>query len=257
MTEQCYLAPGSEDADAQVRALAQRWSLAVAAPDQPAGLRLWVGNGEVKLGDSRPGAPGPIRVDFLDPAFLRRLTTAGPTREGLVRAVGARRGARPDVLDATAGLGQDAAILAAAGCPVTLVERSTVVAALLEDGIQRAGGDPRTAEIRGRMQLVAAESTKYLRELAGHQRPEVVYLDPMYAARRGGGRSGKSMQHLQALLGQGDTTAALLDAALGAARRRVVVKRQRRAAALEGPEPDFSVPGTSTRFDVYLRPADR
>ena len=254
MTERCYLAPTSDGADAQTRELAQRWSLPVAGPDQPPGLRLWVGNGAVQLGDSRAGAPGPIRADFLEPAFLRRLTAAGPTREGLVRAVGARRGARPGVLDATAGLGQDAAILAAAGCTVTLVERSPVVAALLEDGLQRAGCDPRTAEIRARMHLVAADSATYLRELPAQQRPDVVYLDPMYAAKRGGGRSGKSMQHLQALLGHDDTTTALLDAALAAARRRVVVKRQRRAAALEGAEPDFSVPGASTRFDVYLAP---
>ena len=254
MTEQCYLAPMSGDTDTQARELAQRWSLPLAGPGQPDGLRLWVGDGAVQLGDSRAGSPGPIRVDFLEPAFLRRLTTAGPTREGLVRAVGARRGARPDVLDATAGLGQDAAILAAAGCRVTLVERSPVVAALLEDGLLRAGRDPRSAEFRGRMQLVAADSATYLRGLPAHQRPDIVYLDPMYAARRGGGRSGKSMQHLQALLGHGETTATLLDAALSAARQRVVVKRQRRAAALAEPDPDFSVPGASTRFDVYLVP---
>ncbi len=253
MTEQCYLAPASEDADAQIRELARRWSLPVAAPDQPDGLRLWVGNGAVQLGDSRPGAPGPIRADFLDPAFLRRLATAGPTREGLVRAVGARRGARPGVLDATGGLGQDAAILAAAGCPVTLVERSPVVAALLEDGLQRAGGDPRTAEIRGRMHLVAADSTAYLQALRQNQQPDVVYLDPMYAPRRGAARSAKPMQHLQRLLGHDPDPPGLLETALACARQRVVVKRQRRATALPGPRPDLTIPGNSTRFDVYLR----
>ena len=253
MTEQCYVAPTSEAALDQAERLAQRWSLPLASVDQPPGLRLWVDARGTRLGDSRPGAPGPISVDFLEPAFLRRLAVAGPAREGLVRAVGARRGARPAILDATAGLGQDAAILAAAGCEVTLVERSPVVAALLDDGLNRAGSDPRTAQASARMRLRHEDSTRHLESLPDDQRPDVVVLDPMYAPRRGGARSGKSMQHLQRLLGHDPAPPGLLDAALASARQRVVVKRQRRAPALPGPAPDFTVPGTSTRFDVYLR----
>src|SRR5690606_29220484 len=42
------------------------------------------------------------------------------------------------IVDATAGLGQDAVVLAANGAQVHMLERSPVVAALLEDGLRRA-----------------------------------------------------------------------------------------------------------------------
>lgn len=250
--KQCYVAPSSDAARQAAEELARRWDLPVATDDQPPGLRLWVDADGVRLGDSRPDTPGPIAVDFLEPAFLRRLAAAGAAREGLLRAVGAKRGARPEVLDATAGLGQDAAVLAASGCTVTLVERSAVVAALLEDGLRRAGEDPRTSAAIARMTLAFDDSDRYLAALSPDKGPEVVYLDPMYAPRRGGGRSGKSMQHLQALLGHDTDPSALLRVALATARRRVVVKRQRRADALDGLPPDFNVAGNSTRFDIYL-----
>ncbi len=183
----------------------------------------------------------------------RRLRQAGASREPLARAVGARRGARPTILDATAGLAQDAAVLAALGCQVTLVEISPVVGALLEDGLRRAAADSRTREMSTRLILINADSVPYLRRLAEEQRPDVVYLDPMYPHPRGSARSGKAMQHLQALLGPPPDTVGLLDAAMAAAKRRVVVKRRRRAPALPGPAPDLTHSGSSTRFDVYLR----
>lgn len=80
----------------------------------------------------------PVRID------LHRLdTTTGhgrSLRQPLLRAVGLRKGdpTRPSVLDATAGLGEDAWLLASSGCPVLAVERHPIVAALLEEAIERA-----------------------------------------------------------------------------------------------------------------------
>ncbi|MFV8836545.1 class I SAM-dependent methyltransferase [Aquisalimonas sp.] len=254
-TEQrCYVThDGTPDAGTAAAALAHRWNLPQERAETPAGLRLVVGATAVTLTDSREGRPGGIRVDFLEPRFLQRLQQAGPSREPLARAVGARRGDRPLVLDATAGLGQDAAILAMIGCTVTLVERSPVLGALLEDGLARAQRDARTQTMAERMQLVSADSSDYLTGLQTAERPDVVYLDPMYPHRRTGGKSGKTMQHLQALLGPPGDAGPLLSPALSTARRRVVVKRQRRGAALAGAPPDLTVGGSSTRFDVYLR----
>ena len=51
------------------------------------------------------------------------------------RAVGIQPGIRPTLLDATAGLGRDAFVLAELGCTLTLIERQPLIAALLEDGL--------------------------------------------------------------------------------------------------------------------------
>jgi hypothetical protein len=55
---------------------------------------------------------GAIFADFAS----RRLKQAQYQRERLTRAVGIKGDYRPSVLDATAGMGQDAFVLAAAGC---------------------------------------------------------------------------------------------------------------------------------------------
>ena len=59
----------------------------------------------------------------------------------IAKAVGIAQGVRPQVLDATAGLGKDAFVLASLGCQMTLIERQPLIAALLEDGLARARGD--------------------------------------------------------------------------------------------------------------------
>lgn len=63
------------------------------------------------------------------------------------------------MVDATAGLGRDAFVLAALGCRVRMVERHPVVAALLDDGLQRGYQDPEIGGwLRERLTLVHASS---------------------------------------------------------------------------------------------------
>lgn len=54
--------------------------------------------------------------------------------EAVAKAVGIKGDYLPDVVDATAGLGRDAFVLASVGCRVRMLERNPVVAALLDDG---------------------------------------------------------------------------------------------------------------------------
>ncbi len=145
----------------------------------------------------------------------------------------------PRVVDATAGLGADSHLLAALGCQVIAIERSPVVAAVLRDGIARAGTP---------VELLLGDAIGILAELS----TDVVTLDPMFPP----GKSAlakKPSQYLQALLGQPADTAELFAAARAAARRRVVVKRPRIGPPLvESPRPSHCHEGKSVRFDVYL-----
>jgi 16S rRNA (guanine1516-N2)-methyltransferase len=177
---------------------------------------------------------------------------ASPRREAVARACGLKGGTSPWVVDATAGLGRDAFILAGLGARVTLIERSPVVAALTRDALERARVEAATRETVERMELICAEATGYLEGLTGGAGPAAVYLDPMYPAAGRRANAKKALQLLQALLGPPEAPEPLLGAALQIAADRVVVKRPLKGEALAGRPPAYSIRGRSTRFDVYL-----
>jgi 16S rRNA (guanine1516-N2)-methyltransferase len=155
------------------------------------------------------------------------------------------------VLDITAGLGRDGFILANLGCRVHMVERSAIVAALLADGIERAKKDPTLAGIMARISLIVGDSLDILRTWQG-EKPEVINIDPMYPHRGKSALVKKEMRLVRLLVGDDTDSDALLLTALAVASRRVVVKRPRLAPALTGPEPNFTISGKNSRFDVYL-----
>jgi len=220
-------------------------------------LVLWV-EGELlalQATQREPGQsrPGPVRVEF-GAAAMRHRRRAGHN-ELLGRAVGVLRDRRPRVLDATAGLGQDAFVLADLGCEVILCERDPVVAALLRSGMRvaAAGGDEWLRCILGRMTLCPGDA----REQAAGEPVDVIYLDPMFPARGKSAAVRKEMVVLQGLLAAGDTAAdadALLHWALAQGARRVVVKRPTRAPHLAQLQPSHAISGRAVRFDVYQRP---
>ncbi|MBI3774221.1 MAG: class I SAM-dependent methyltransferase [Gammaproteobacteria bacterium] len=197
-------------------------------------------------------APGPIYVDFVGGKAGHRRRAAEGRKQPLARAAGLKHGTNPVVLDATGGLGRDAFVLATLGCSVQILERSPIVAALLHNGLQRAHADAATAPIMERMTLVNADARAYLPALSGMQRPDVIYLDPMYPHRDKSALVKKEMRVLRALLGDDDDAADLLPIARHAAKHRVVVKRPGRAPSLGGAQPSMRIENENTRFDVYL-----
>ncbi|MBO6019681.1 MAG: class I SAM-dependent methyltransferase, partial [Clostridia bacterium] len=111
-----------------------------------------------------------VRGDFA--RLLPRIRRGNLSRELLVRAVKIKGIGEPLVADATAGLGEDSFLLAAAGCRVLLFEHDPVIADLLSDAIERAKRDPETAEIAARMTLIRGDSVPALPLL--DPRPDVV-----------------------------------------------------------------------------------
>lgn len=196
-------------------------------------------------------APGPVIVDFASgPAVYRRRKGGG---ELIVKAVGGNRQRRPAVVDATAGLGRDSFVLASWGYPVTLCERSGVVAALLEDGLLRAvdSGDTDLSAIAGRMCLHPVDAGDYLASLPAAQWPDVVLMDPMFPESRKSALVKKDMRAFHDLIGDDRDSDALLRVALSVARHRVIVKRPKKAPFLADRKPSFSVSGKAIRFDIY------
>lgn len=201
-----------------------------------------------KLDEPKLGA---IYVDFVAGAVAHRRKFGGGRGQSIAKAVGLKAGAMPSVVDATAGLGRDAFVLASLGCRVTLIERSPVVAALLADGLARASQDP---EIGGwvseRMWLEQGPAVATLNGLT--TRPDVVYLDPMFPHKQKSALVKKEMRVFQSLVGADLDADELLPAALAVATRRVVVKRPDYAGWLCERKPSMAIETKNNRFDVYV-----
>jgi len=196
---------------------------------------------------------GPIMVDFTSPGMTYRIKHGGGRSQAIGRAVGLKKGWQPTVIDATAGLGRDGFILACLGCHVHMLERSPVLAALLEDAVQRASQSDQTTEIvKERLYFTHADSKDFLQKLRQENYPDVVYLDPMYPERTKSSLVKKEMRILRAVAGDDQDAAELLTIGLGCSRNRVVVKRPRLAPPLSSMVPSHQISGKTSRFDVYL-----
>lgn len=204
---------------------------------QPCGLTL-----------QRSGHDAQLWLDFVGGKLGYRRLHGGS--EAIVRAVGLKPSQPLTIIDATAGLGRDAFILAAHGARVTLVERHPALAALLADALQRALMDEATAVIASRMQLLHGAALATLNSWQGEP-PAVVYLDPMFPHRRKSALVKLEMQWLQQLVGADQDADALLRPARQLARQRVVVKRPDDAPPLAGVKPSGAVASRGHRFDIY------
>lgn len=199
---------------------------------------------------------GAIYVDFVGGAVGHRRRFGGGKGQSIAKAVGMNKGLVPSVLDGTAGLGRDAFVLASLGCKVTMFERHPVVAALLEDGLNRAKQDAEIgAWVSERMSVAHTSSIDSLAEYQGEQ-PEVVYLDPMFPHKKKSALVKKEMRVFQSLVGADMDADALLAPALELAQKRVVVKRPDYAPPLADKKPSTSIKTKKNRFDVYVVPKD-
>lgn len=194
-----------------------------------------------------------LHADLRD--MLPRLKPANLSRELLVRAAKVKSVDAPTAVDATAGLGADALLLAAAGFTVTLFERDAVIAALLADALRRAKEDPELADIVARMRLVEGDSIEGLHRMAqAGERPEVVYLDPMFPERTKSAAVKKKFQLLHHLERPCADPELLLEAARAVRPRKVVVKRPVKGPQLAGVKPSHTVAGKAVRYDCIVLP---
>lgn len=194
----------------------------------------------------------PFYIDFLSGKLRYRGNEASLKREMLARALGKKPKDGARIVDATAGLGRDSFILAKLGFNVILLERSAILHALLQDAMHHAANDPETQPIIARMQLIHADAKDWLQQLPADDRPDIIYIDPMFPARQKSASVKKEMVILQQLLGAESDNDALLNVALACSKQRVVVKRPRLAPALTNQPRAFSLTGKSCRFDIYL-----
>ncbi len=191
--------------------------------------------GRLELRYCRDSAVRPLLVNL---SSRRNSRGADP----LLRAIGSRC---CEIVDGTAGLGGDAAHLAAAGHRVTAVEEHPLPHALLADGLLHCND----TGLASRLNLVRADTIEWLGNL-DHE-VDVIYLDPMYPPRPGSALPRKGIRLLQEIiLYCPDRDRQMLEVARSRAVRRIVVKRPHHAQPLL-PGKSGEIRGKLVRFDIY------
>ncbi len=188
--------------------------------------------------------------NFTTGAVAHRLRFGGGRNQALPKAVGLSRGRTPVIIDATAGLGRDAFVLASLGAKVTMIERSPQVYSALHEGLLQARNGPADiAEIISRMTLISGDAKEVLPGLEA----QVILVDPMHPPRRGSALVKKEMRVLRQLVGADDDALELMRTALKVATNRVVLKWPLRAKPMPGLcPPSHQISGKSTRYDVFM-----
>ena len=185
--------------------------------------------------------------------FVRLHSRTYPNRlnsESLIKACRVRNIQNPTAVDATAGLGEDAFLLAAYGFNVTLFEQDPVIFLLLYDALKRGLAVPFLKDIISRMELFNKDSIKALPHL--NFSPDVVFLDPMFPERKKSGLIKKKFQLLHFLEKPCENEQELLSAALCCSPSKIVVKRPLKAPFLGNMKPSFQIKGSTIRYDCLI-----
>lgn len=234
-----------------IKELSRQWRLEIREPMPHEPFILEMHQGRLQLCQWQSPRLGPLYVDFVAGALAHRRKFGGGRRQAIARAVGIKSGVQLSVIDATAGWGRDAFVLASLGCRVHMIERSAVMAALLSDGLSRAQQDVNIGSwIQSRLSLAWQDSMDVASPWPFI--PEVVYLDPMFPEKRKSALVKKEMRALQILLGVQVDAEMLLSMAFAKAQERVVVKRSALASALSAQLPQTVIKTRKNRFDVYF-----
>jgi 16S rRNA (guanine1516-N2)-methyltransferase len=184
-----------------------------------------------------------LSADFSASTWNKR--RAEGKKQGLIRACKPAQGVK--ILDATAGWGRDSAILASFGAQVVMLERNSLMAALLSDAILH---QTELDKQKLKVSLYAADARFYLNNLADMDFPDVIYIDPMHPQRTKSALVKKDMQALQQMIGTDEDALDLIKVAISHARQRVVVKWPQKIKPLV--VPDSSIEGKTVRFDIYF-----
>lgn len=212
------------------------------------------GNGLTVLFDSKgvslTGYGLTYQGDFA--GMMHRITNGRLEHEMLVRAVKTdETGKTLKAVDATAGMGEDAFLIAAYGYEVILCEQNPVIAVLLKDALRRAKRDPYLKNIAGRMTVKCTDSVEYLSK--NLDKIDVVYLDPMFPARQKSGLINKKLQLIQKLEPPCSAEKELFEAAILSKAERIIVKRPLKSQNLAGKTPNYMLKGKAIRYDCYVQ----
>lgn len=182
---------------------------------------------------------------------IKRLKQSNLQKEMLIHAVKIK-GEKENLIaiDATAGLGEDSILLAAYGYNVELYEKNPIISELLKDAMERAEKISELKDIIGRMKvhnedsIIAMQNLKY--------KPDIILLDPMFPERTKSALIKKKFQILHKIENPCSDENEMLSSAIKANPKKLVIKRPLKGEYLAGVKPDYSLKGSSIRYDCII-----
>lgn len=184
-----------------------------------------------------------LSADFCASTWHKRKSEG--KKQGLVRACKPKPGLK--IIDATAGWGRDAAILASFGAEVLMLERNPIMALLITDALSHQGELDKELM---KLSIHEGNAQSFLNNLKPEDYPDVIYIDPMHPERNKSALVKKEMQVLQNMIGADEDALELLQCAVMRVKQKVVVKWPQKAKALLAA--DAAIEGKTVRFDIYF-----
>jgi len=215
--------------------------------DIPESFFLTWRDGCLKLLDKEQIKRGGLSVE-IEPRQGEQHSWPSPKKGALVQALGRKT---KTIIDATTGWGQDSLYIFRMGYQLRCIERSPLMFELLTDGFKRLSEKDWVIKQSIRIpDLFFGNANEVLLSL--DDKPECIYLDPMFPAKRKSALAKKSMRILRDLLGDDEDKQQLFEIAFQIATKRVVVKSADYAEPLAG-KADESFRSKLLRYDVYLK----
>lgn len=193
-----------------------------------------------------------LSLDFLSAKALWRYARINKAQEPILRAIAWKAQQPLKVLDVSAGLGRDSAMMACAGALVDMCERNVILQILLAAALTelKKNNDPLIKHLN----LLKTDAITYLEDnVLIATKYDVIYIDPMFPHRQKSALVKQDLRIVRDLVGDDLDADQLLIRALATDIKRIVVKRPINAPNLAQLKPQHSIFSTTMRFDVYLR----
>ena len=187
-----------------------------------------------------------LKGDFS--GLTRRIKKNNLQSELIVKASKLSDTENPVLFDATAGLGEDSFLTAAAGFRVYMFEHNPVISLLLADSLKRASDNPEIAGISGRITVTEGDSVLNMKN--SRESPDVIYLDPMFPQKTKNSQTNKKLQLLHMIEMPCQNEEQLIQAAISKKPKKIIIKRPVKGNPLAGIKPNYSLKGKTVRFDI-------
>lgn len=196
-----------------------------------------------------------ISVNFTSGKINHRIKTS-TVKNPLARAAGikGRMEKIPFIVDATAGLGTDSFLLSSLGARVAGFERNPFLFYLLEKGLENYF---QVNENHNDLVFIHSDSSSLFKELLQNnimERPDVIYLDPMYPLEnKKKTKPKKELEVLRKIIGKDNDSHILFNELVSNKNLRIVVKRPIHSPLIsEIIKPSHKIESKLVRYDVYL-----